>query len=78
LKQSHKTASQGEPVDATSCPKCHAETLRTAWPYLRGGTGADGETLTWFRCSHCNALFSDLTPVTTTILSLETTDATPV
>jgi hypothetical protein len=27
------------------------------------GTGVNGEKLVWWRCSACNALFSDLTPL---------------
>jgi hypothetical protein len=47
----------------TDCPKCAATVEKTGWPFLKGGTGANGDKLVWWRCSACNALFSDLTPV---------------
>lgn len=43
------------------CPRCGSTSEAAIWPYLKGGTGANGEKLEWRRCSHCEALFSDLT-----------------
>lgn len=42
------------------CPICQSDSEHAVWPYLKG-TLADGEQLTWRRCSRCAALFSDLT-----------------
>jgi hypothetical protein len=43
------------------CPICQQDAQTTIWPYLKGGTGANGERIDWMRCSGCHALFSDLT-----------------
>lgn len=43
------------------CPRCGEVTEAAVWPYLKGGTGANGEKLVWRRCQACNALFSNLT-----------------
>jgi uncharacterized C2H2 Zn-finger protein len=43
------------------CPKCGVISERAVWPYLKG-TDASGE-LNWYRCPHCKALWSNLTPV---------------
>jgi hypothetical protein len=52
-----------EETSAQACPICKSAMVRRPWPYLKGGTGANGESLVWYRCTDCNALFSDLTPV---------------
>jgi hypothetical protein len=43
------------------CPICQHDGQAAIWPYLKGGTGRDGERIDWLRCSFCHALFSDLT-----------------
>jgi len=43
-----------------ACPICQSDSDHAVWPYLKGVV-AGGEALTWWRCSHCAALFSDLT-----------------
>jgi hypothetical protein len=52
-----------EETSAQACPICKSAMVHRPWPYLKGGTGANGETLIWYRCTDCSALFSDLTPV---------------
>lgn len=41
------------------CPICQSDADHAVWPYLQGMTGEG--VLTWWRCSQCAALFSDLT-----------------